>query len=217
MITLRRVLTAFAIVGLSTVAAQAQGTAADDYALTTLFFDNSVQQELKLDDEQSAQAKKLGEEFKTKLLDAFQSTQGRVGGRKRREAMRDLLKPINEETNKSISELLKPEQLTRYRQIILQHKGAQVFVTPEIEQLLKLTSAQKENIKVILEQSQTKTMEIMRFVQTAGDRQGALDRYAALRKETLEQVFAELTDEQKKSWNEQIGAPFNYRFQPPQR
>jgi hypothetical protein len=45
--------------------------------------------------------------------------------------------------------------------------------------------------------------------QSAGDdRQAAMQKMTALRKETLTKVMAMMTDDQKKTWKEMTGEPF---------
>jgi hypothetical protein len=46
------------------------------------------------------------------------------------------------------------------------------------------------------------------FQNSQGDREAAMKKMTELRKETMEKGLAVLSDEQKKAWNEAIGAPF---------
>jgi len=176
-----------------------------------LLSNKSVQQELKLDDQQTEKANELAESLRTKMREAFQSLQG-VEGDERREKMQSLMKEINDEADKSIATLFKPEQLKRYKQITLQQQGAQAFASPELQSELKLNDDQKEKVKTALEDSRSQMREI--FQNAQGDREAAMEKMTALRKETLEKVLGALNDDQKKSWKEKTGAPFEIKYEP---
>lgn len=207
---------AFGVLGtalLLTNPARAQEPASEDYATTVLFFNKGVQHELKLDAKQVDEAAKLAETFNAGMFDAFSATHGRVSGQKRRDAMRELMKPLNDTANKTISTILKPEQKKRYRQIVLQQRGVHVFMIPDLQRELKISDAQKDRLKAIIEETNDKTKEILQTVRDAGQ-EASLARYAGLRKEMIEKAIAELTDSQKKAWKEMVGEPFEYKFEP---
>lgn len=207
---------AFGVLGtalLLTNPARAQEPASEDYATTVLFFNKGVQHELKLDAKQVDEAAKLAETFNAGMFDAFSATHGRVSGQKRRDAMRELMKPLNDTANKTISTILKPEQKKRYRQIVLQQRGVHVFLIPDLQRELKISDAQKDRLKAIIEETNDKTKEILQTVRDAGQ-EASLARYAGLRKEMIEKAIAELTDSQKKAWKEMVGEPFEYKFEP---
>lgn len=211
--TLRTSLTVLAINVLIVGTASAQSADIDDYAVTTLFFNKGVQEDLKLNENQTEQARRLAAHFNAEMLGAFQSTYKKVSGQKRREAMRDLMKPLNEEANKTITAILRIEQQMRYRQIVLQRKGIQAFANREIQDELNLNDAQKQKLQAITEESNEKTKEILQTVREIGP-QAALEKFETLRKEVMEKAVAELTGAQKKSWREKIGEPFDYKFEP---
>jgi hypothetical protein len=175
-----------------------------------LLSNKSVQQEIKLDDKQVEEANKLAEDLRAKMREVGQSLQG-VDRQERREKMQELMKPINDETNKALSTLLKPEQLKRYKQITLQQRGVQAFASPELQSELKLTDDQKEKIRAIQEENRTQAQEIRQNAQ--GDREAAREKSIALRKETLEKVLGVLNDDQKKAWKEQTGEPFEVKYE----
>ena len=63
--------------------------------------------------------------------------------------MREMSKEINDESNKLAKEFLKPEQMHRLHQIQHQVQGAQAFADEHVQTKLKLTDAQKSEIKTI--------------------------------------------------------------------
>ncbi len=176
-----------------------------------LLSNKSVQQELKLDDKQVEEANKVSEDLRAKAREAFESAQG-LEGAERQKKMQEVRKQQAEELNKTLSTLLKPEQRKRFDQISLQQMGAFAFGSHELQSELKLTDAQKDKIKEISDASREQMREI--FQNAQGDRRAAREKMVTLRKETLDKVVAELNDDQKKTWKEKTGAPFEVRFEP---
>ena len=60
---------------------------------------------------------------------------------------------MNDSTLKAVGEFLKPEQVTRLKQISYQTRGAMAFSDPEIAKKLNITDAQKDEIKSITDES----------------------------------------------------------------
>jgi hypothetical protein len=111
---------------------------------------------------------------------------------------------VSEETLKALADVLKPEQLTRLKQIEVQQAGERAFTRPGVQAALKLTDGQKEQIKALTEDAAKQRRELFQ----GGNAQGSRDKMTALRKETLDKIQAVLTDDQKKSWKDLTGAPF---------
>jgi RNA polymerase sigma factor (sigma-70 family) len=120
--------------------------------------------------------------------------------------------------DKAISEILKPEQLRRLKEISLQLRGGQALGDPEVAEALKLTSEQKEKVKAIHEEA-VKSMESV--FQSGGNFQAAgnfhemqqqfaalAKKFEGLRKSADDQLMNLLTDEQKAMWKELTGEPF---------
>ncbi len=127
--------------------------------------------------------------------------------------MTELNKEMNESTLKAVGEFLKPEQVTRLHQISYQARGAMAFSDPEIAKKLNITDSQKDEIKTIVDESNTAMREL--FAGLQDDREGTMKKIAEHRKETLSKVVAKLNDEQQKTWKEMIGAPFELKMEAP--
>lgn len=210
--TLKMTLTALGLAALLASPAWAQrGGRGFGFGPGMLLSNKSVQQELKLDDQQIEKAKGLSEQVATKMREMRESLTG-LEGQEQRDKATELMKPITEETNKAVAEILKPEQNKRFHQITLQQRGSQAFSTPEIQNDLKLTDEQKEKIKTILQEARPARGDFAK--NAGGDREAAREKAMARRKETLDKVLATLTDDQKKAWNEKTGAPFEIKFEP---
>jgi len=176
-----------------------------------LIGNESVQQELKLDDKQLEKAKELAQKNREKMTAAREELQN-LDQDERRTKLQALGKEMNESTLKAVGEFLKPEQITRLHQINNQVRGAMAFGDPEVATKLALTDTQKSEIKTIIDDSNAAIREI--FTANQDDREGNMKKIAELRKETLTKVTAKLNDEQQKTWKEMIGSPFEIKFPP---
>jgi hypothetical protein len=180
-------------------------------SLAGLLGNESVQKELKLDDDQTTKAKEVSEKISGESREKFQGLQD-LSQEERREKMQAITKEINEATLKAAGEFLKPDQIARLKQISIQTRGAQAFADPEVAKKLNLTDTQKTDIQSIVRDS----MEQMNTIrqENQDDRDAMMKKMTVLRKETFDKVAAKLNDEQQKGWKELIGAPFEIKFPP---
>jgi hypothetical protein len=85
-----------------------------------------------------------------------------------------------------------------------------------VQKALKLTGEQKEKLQKIAQESSQKLRELLpklrEQAQAGGDRQEVMKKLAELRKEPVTKAVGVLTDDQKKTWKEMTGAPFEYQF-----
>ncbi len=152
--------------------------------LGMLIGNESVQKELKLDDAQVTKAKELAEKNGQKMQAAREELSG-LDQDERRKKMTELNKEMNESTLKAVAEFLKPDQVTRLKQISYQDRGVMAFSDPEIAKKLNITDAQKDEIKTISDESQATMRELFQGLQD--DREGTMKKISEHRKETLEQ------------------------------
>ncbi|MGH7170567.1 MAG: hypothetical protein ACRELG_09850 [Gemmataceae bacterium] len=153
----------------------------------------SVQEELKLSDDQVKQVKELQE----KQRGSFQGL--------RDLSQEERVKKVREQreaTQKAVAGILKPAQLKRVKQISLQQMGAFALSTEEVAKALKITDDQKGKIREI----QTKASEERRAL---GRGEESRAKREELRKATNEKVMGVLTAEQKTKLKEQQGKPFD--------
>jgi len=168
-----------------------------------LLNNESVQKELKLDSEQVdkikaaiAKVRQQHEEDFTKLRDLDQEEQ--------RTKRQELTKTVSEELLKSAGGILTPDQVKRLKQIDLQQAGTRAFTRADVEKGLNLTADQKEKIKAISEDAAKEMNELRQ----AGGGQGNREKMTELRNQTNGKIQAVLTDDQKKTWKEMTGEPF---------
>ena len=160
----------------------------------------SVQEELKLSDEQVKQIKELAD----KQRESFQGLRD-LSQEERRTKMQEAAKT----NDKAIGKILKPEQYKRVRQIALQQQGARALGNEEVAKALKINEEQKDKINEI----QTKAFEEMRGL---GRDEEARKKRQEMMKATNEKVMGVLTSEQKTKLKEMQGEPFKGEIERPQ-
>jgi Spy/CpxP family protein refolding chaperone len=176
-----------------------------------LLRNKSVQEELKLSEDQVKKITTTMEEINKKHQEERDELQN-LEGEERAEKGRALFQKINDETTKGLAGILTPDQEKRLKQIQLQVRGAQAFTEAEVQKTLNLTDEQKDKIKTIGEDARKQMGEIF---QPGGDPQEGRKKMTALRKETMDNIMATLNDQQKASWKEMTGAPFEMKMEGP--
>jgi len=191
-----------------------------------LISNEAVQKELKMDKDQADKATEAVKKVREKHADDFTKLR-EAPQEERRTKMQELAKEVNEETMKAVGEVLKPEQMTRLKQIELQRASFAAFTRPEVQEALKLTTEQKEKVKTITDDA-NKDIQALRGAGGQGGRQGRgqggaggagrgqgrggfganNEKVTAIRKEATEKLVALLTDDQKKTWKGMTGDPF---------
>ncbi len=175
-----------------------------------LLSNEGVQKELKLDAGQVEKATAAVQKVREKHQDEM--TKLREEGPDARDKMMALNQTISTETMKELDTILKPDQIKRLKQLQLQQRGVQAFADPEVEKALKLTNEQKEKVKTIASDSQTQMREL--FQPGGGaDFQEMAKKRAALQKESMDRIASVLTAEQKQTWKDLVGQPFEFQFQ----
>lgn len=178
-----------------------------------LLTNEGVQKEIKATADQISKLNALGEELTAKGREAFQGLQD-LGDEERREKVTAFTKTMTESVEKGVKEILKPEQVQRFHQIEIQQAGYNAFALPRVASALKLTEDQKTKLGEVTEAAMGAMREAFQAAQ--GDREAMMAKLAELRKDSMEKAMAVLTDSQKTSWKEMIGAAFEVQF-PPRR
>jgi Spy/CpxP family protein refolding chaperone len=161
-----------------------------------LLSQKSVQDELKVTDNQIKKAEELSE----KQREAFRSLRD-LEPEERAKKMQE----ANQENEKALAEILKPAQVKRLKQISLQRAGVQGFISPDVIKELKLRDAQNEKIKEIWQQTMEQRAEVF---QNTNDRVEIRKKLAEIDKSAVEKVVSEFKPEQKAKWKDLIGEPF---------
>jgi Spy/CpxP family protein refolding chaperone len=176
----------------------------------SLAANKSVQQELKLSDDQVTKIGEALRQVREKHRDDFEKA--REGSEEDRAALR---KTMSEETNKELASILSADQMKRLKQIELQQRGAAGLLGEDVEKTLKLTDDQKDKIKTISEDAQKEQRSLFESARGGGGGGFAEmgKKIAALRKETLDKAMSVLTPEQVTAYKEMTGAPFDVKFE----
>ena len=216
---LSRVVLTFGVLALVVAVAPAQqqgGRGRGGFGGIGALLDNKdVQKELNLTDDQIEKAKKVATDVREKHQDDFAKLRD-VPMEERFQKMMALGKEVTDETLKGLGDTLKPEQTKRLKQVLLQQQvqspfggGPSVFLTPDVEEALKLTDKQKDDLKTMAEDYRKDVREAFQNAQ-GGDRQEAAKKMASMRKEAMDNALKVLDDKQKATWEELNGKPVDF-------
>jgi hypothetical protein len=179
-----------------------------------LLQNESVQKELKMDPDQVTKTK----DAVTKVTEAHRDDTAKLREitdmAERREKMQALNATVTKETLAAVGDILKPDQLKRLHQIQLQTAGLRAFSQTEVQTALKLTDDQKAKIKTISDDVTKETADLRPMRGAGGGGGGGrgnpenLAKIQAIQKTGLEKAQGVLTDDQKKTWKDMTGEPF---------
>lgn len=175
-----------------------------------LLVNKGVQKELKLNDEQTEKVETFAREWGAKMREEYQGLND-LSEDERRTKMQELNKGRAEALHKGLAEIMKPEQHKRFEQIDLQVSGSNAFATPKVVEGLKITDEQRAKIRQVNEDLRQTMADAREDFQN--DREGAMKQMLEGRKAASEKVMAMLTEEQKSSWKEMVGEPFEVKFE----
>ncbi len=176
-----------------------------------LLSNKSVQQELKLESDQVEKATKWNEEQRAKFTAAREKLAD-LSQEERQTKMREVFTAANEETQKALKDMLKPEQLKRFNQISLQQRGVQAYSDPKVVEGLKINDEQKTKLAEIAKEVGDKRREIMQDNQ--GNFAVITEKMAPISKDAHEKAAALLTADQKATWKEMVGTYFELKREP---
>jgi Spy/CpxP family protein refolding chaperone len=179
--------------------------------LGQLLTNESVQKELKVEkddaDKLKDAVKKVQDDNKddiAKLADRSTSAEDRA----------DITKKLNEAYTKAVSDILNADQKKRLGQIELQQAGLRAFTRADVVKALNLTDDEKSKLKD-LSDDYNKQMQELRGAGGGGGgggRGGNFQKMAELRKDFMDKSLNVLTDDQKKTWKDMTGEPFQLQF-----
>jgi hypothetical protein len=178
------------------------------FGLHSLVANKSVQEELKLDDEQKTKVEELNKTTRATLEEKTKDLQGDD----RREKLPGIMRELNAATEKTLTSTLKPGQLKRLKQIQLQVQGVRAFGNEDTQKALKLTEEQAKEVKAVLEEARKQIQEETKDIPRE-DRQKRREVTQKINKETMGKITDKLTAEQKKAWKEMTGKPFEIRVE----
>jgi hypothetical protein len=165
--------------------------------------------ELKLSDDQKSKLQELSDKYQQDSRDRFQALRSELQGsspEESREKMQAAMKELADGTTKEVKSILNEEQYGRYHQINLQAMGLDAFSDKEVQDKLKFTEDQKQKIVAAGDELREQVMGLRD--EFGDDFQGMMRKARELRTAALEKITAHLTDDQKATWKEMTGKPF---------
>jgi hypothetical protein len=116
---------------------------------------------------------------------------------------------VPEAVLKGIAEVLTPEQMKRFNQIVLQRKGYRALSEAKVQMALHMTAEQKDTVKTVLADSDKERREVMQEAQGGGGGfQGIREKLTAINKEAQDKTMGVLNAKQKAAWQEMLGEEF---------
>lgn len=103
----------------------------------------------------------------------------------------------------ALKKVLKDNQVTRLKQIMLQMKGTQAYLDPAVQKELSLSDRQVNNIKTIMDDYRKEMADMFK----GGGRDG-FKKMAELRQETSDKINGVLTADQKRAFKQMLGEEF---------
>ena len=163
---------------------------------------DKVQEELKITDDEKAAITKITDKYKDDIAAARQNMD--------RQKAAELTKQENDDLEKAVPDILKADQLKRFKQLEVQSAGLQAFSKDDVATALKLTDDQKKSIKDTQDELQKDIMDVFQNAGQGGDRAAAMQKVRTMSKDALDKVLNGLTDDQKKTWKDLTGDKFEF-------
>ncbi len=206
MAMLRKWLLAFAMV------APAAGRASAQMAL---IMNQSVRDEIKVTAEQAAKLGPLVGEWSKKVGAESAKLRG-LPAEERGEKSREVFRGSWDEMHRQLAGVLKPEQIRRFDQIVVQNLGFTSFeFVPPVRERLKFTEDQAAKIREIREEGERLLGPRSSIqVRALNDPEAMRKKLDEVTKGTIAKVVAIMTDEQKKVWADLTGPPFRVTYEP---
>jgi hypothetical protein len=191
--------------------------------VNTLVLSNpALQAELKVTGDQKEKLRPLADKQQELQRRGFEMFKEAAGDKERMKELfaenREKQEKFQEELKAELGKVLTADQQARLKQIGRQVAGVRAFADEEVAAALKLTDEQKGKIKGIGDDLAKDMREVFGGGGKGGFGKGGFDpdrmaenqkKMEKLNKAALAEVEEVLTDDQKKTWKELVGAPFD--------
>jgi hypothetical protein len=164
----------------------------------------SVQEELKMSEDQITKVDKLNKDLRDKYANDLKDKDKRA----------ETMKKMTEERNKALADTLKPEQTKRLKQIEIQLGGLNALAKEEVQTALKLSDKQKADIKSRVDDLAKDSQELFK------DAGKDFSKFAEIRtkvqtlsKEAAAKFVSTLSDEQKSEYKKLAGDEFKGKIE----
>jgi len=172
----------------------------------------SVQEELKIDEDQAKKVTTALDKVREDNKDDFDKLRNRDTKPEERAEIMKKVEPLNE---KALKDVLKADQLKRLHQIRHQVQGVAMFEDEGVRKILKLSDKQKDEIKDIEKDLKKERDAIF----PPGEKpdfskfQENMKKVQGLEKDAMTSAKKILNDDQKKQFEELTGKPFELKME----
>lgn len=169
-----------------------------------LITNKSVQDELKLSQDQVGKVKDIGDKIQAKFNEERTKLR-ELSQEERIQKIQAINKAVGEETYKQLKDVLSADQVKRLKQIEMQQRGIGLFNDADIQKTLKMTDEQKAKFKTMGEDADKAMRGVRQGITDLQGFQEAFKKMGNLRKEYMEKARDALDSEQKKQLKEMVG------------
>jgi hypothetical protein len=177
-----------------------------------LLQNKSVQDELKITREQDRKLREVARDFEAAHRDEIVKAQQDKDFRKGMELRRAALEAMT----RAMNDVLTPEQMKRLGQIEIQAQGLGALMRSEVQKDLNLSARQREEVRSIADAAEKEVRDTLKT--PPADAKGWAEVGKKVRKihqDSQERALAVLNDEQRKTWKEMTGEPFELKMAMP--
>ena len=160
-----------------------------------LIRDLGVQADLKMRDDQKKAVRHLLDDIDGPLW-LLRDTTPEEGGNR--------VQALIAKVKSGLNGILKPDQLKRLDQIVLQAQGPEALCLPGVAQRLALSSDQKKDIRETIESRRKELQELFEQVKK-GTEKDPQEKTTKIRSAEQEQLLLILTESQQKQWAAMLG------------
>lgn len=160
----------------------------------------SVQEELKLSEEQKTQLEQLQERLRSQRGEQFRGFDPNLSEEERMARFREQFEKSRKENEAELQKILTDDQFRRLRQLALQSAGVQGMLQDESAADLKLSDKQKEDLQKLREERDQAFGSGRIWSQPREDQQKFNEEWNA-------KALTILSPTQAKAWQEKIGPP----------
>lgn len=173
-----------------------------------LVFRDSVQEELKLSEDQKQALQEKFPEHAQETMKVFERIKD-LKPEEREKEMQSHRQKARAKLSALLKETLKAQQLQRLRQLELQQEGPFALGRPEIGKELHITDEQREQFRGIVQEMQKKIGPLVKEAESGGNPEEIRPKVLQIRKEHGGRIEALLSDTQKRQWKNMLGKPFD--------
>ncbi len=172
-----------------------------------LVFRDSVQEELKLSEDQKQALLERFPDYAQETKKVFERIQDLKPGEPEKE-LQSHRRKAREKLSVLLKETLKAPQIQRLRQLELQQEGPFALGRPEIVKELHITDEQRQQFMGVVEAMQKQIEALVQEAESGGNREEIRPKVMQIRKEHAGRIEAILSDTQKRQWQDMLGKPF---------